>query len=195
MRENAHHHEPIMNHVEGWKSTLWGCCWVKNDIEHELWSISIRWKTYSKQKHPLGWGGGGEVSNMTGYRSADSWRAGEEGDMPLRSCWGRARAMGRGGEEGRGRRGSWSEDLAKFHTSPQVCNEINKSQQTNFTRKWTIFIVFRMYRPCQWELPNWARKCEFHFQTLWWEMKKLMEIWRIFIAFRIYGPCHQELPN
>jgi hypothetical protein len=82
------------------------CCWVKKYIGHELWSIVTRGTTYSKQKHPLGWGGEGEVSNNTGYRFADSWRAGEEGNMPLRSCWGRARAMGRGGEEGRRRRGS-----------------------------------------------------------------------------------------
>jgi hypothetical protein len=37
-----------------------------------------------------------------------------------------AMAMGREGEEGRGRRGSWSEDLAKFHPSPHFCNEVNK---------------------------------------------------------------------
>jgi hypothetical protein len=28
--------------------------------------------TYSKQKHHLGWGGGGEVSNSIGYRAANS---------------------------------------------------------------------------------------------------------------------------
>jgi hypothetical protein len=76
------------------------CCWVKKYIGHELCTIVMRGTTYSKQKHALGWGGEGEVSNNTGYRSADSWRAGEEGNMPLRSCWGRARAMGREGEEG-----------------------------------------------------------------------------------------------
>jgi hypothetical protein len=79
------------------------CCWVKKYIGHEPCTIVIRGTTYSKQKHPLGRGGGGEVSNSTGYRSADSWRAGEEGDIPLRSCCGMARAMGRGGRGGRGR--------------------------------------------------------------------------------------------
>ena len=53
--------------------------------------------TYRKQKHHLGWGEGGDVSNITGHRAADSWRAGEEGNIPLGSCWERARAMGRGG--------------------------------------------------------------------------------------------------
>jgi hypothetical protein len=61
---------------------LWGCCWVKKDIEHELYSIVMRRKTHSKQKHPLGWGGGGEVSNIKGYRAADSWRGGEKGNIP-----------------------------------------------------------------------------------------------------------------
>jgi hypothetical protein len=78
------------------------CCWVKKYIEHELWSIVMRGTTYSKQKHPLGWGGGGEVSNSTGYRSADSWRSGEEGNIPLKSSCGRAmgNGKGRGGGEG-----------------------------------------------------------------------------------------------
>jgi hypothetical protein len=66
----------------------------------------MRGMTYSKQKHPLGWGREGEVSNSIGYRSADSWRDGEEGNIPLKSCCGMAMAMGREGEEGRGRRGS-----------------------------------------------------------------------------------------
>ena len=87
----------------------------------------MRGMTYSKQKHPLGWGGGGEVSNNTGYRSADSWRAGEEGNIPLESCCGRARAMGREGEGRKGRRRSSSEDLAEFHPSPHFCNEVSKS--------------------------------------------------------------------
>jgi hypothetical protein len=68
--------------VSGWKNMLGRCSWVKKYIEHELWSTVMRGTPYSKQKHPLGWGGGGEVSNSTGYRSADSWRAGEEGDIP-----------------------------------------------------------------------------------------------------------------
>jgi hypothetical protein len=29
-----------------------------------------------------GWGGEGEVSNMTGYRLADSWGVGKEVNMP-----------------------------------------------------------------------------------------------------------------
>jgi len=73
------------------------CSWVKKYIEHELCSMVMRGMTYSKQKHPLGWGGGGEVSNSAGCRSADSWRDGEEGNIPLRSYCGMARAMGRGG--------------------------------------------------------------------------------------------------
>jgi hypothetical protein len=81
------------------------CCWVKKYIEHELWSIVIRGTTYSNQKHPLGWGRGGEVSNSTGYRSAGSWRSGEEGNIPLESSWGRARAMGRRGEGRKGEEG------------------------------------------------------------------------------------------
>jgi hypothetical protein len=85
---------------------LWRCCWVKKEIEHELWSIVIRGRTYSNQNHPLGWGGEGEISNSTGYRTEDSWRVGEDGNIPLTSCCGKARAMGRAGEEGRGRRGS-----------------------------------------------------------------------------------------
>jgi hypothetical protein len=64
----------------------------------------MRGTTYSKQKHPLDWGGGGEVSNSTGYRSADSWRSGEEGNIPLDSGWERTRAMGKGGEGGRRKR-------------------------------------------------------------------------------------------
>jgi hypothetical protein len=36
------------------------CCWVKKYIEHELCSIVMRRTTYSKQKHPLGWGGEGK---------------------------------------------------------------------------------------------------------------------------------------
>ena len=64
----------------------------------------MRGKTYSKQKHPLGWGEGGEVSNSTGYRVADSWRDGENGNIPYTSCCGKARAMRREGEVGRGRR-------------------------------------------------------------------------------------------
>jgi hypothetical protein len=42
-----------------------------------------------------------------------------------------------------------------------------------FDRKWRIFVAFRKYRPCPEELPNWARKCEFHFQTLWCENEKV----------------------
>jgi len=84
------------------------CCWVKKYIEHELCSIVVRGMTYSNQKHPLGWGRGGEVSNNTGYRSADSWRAGEEGNIPLNSSCGRARAMGREGGRGGGG-GGWVE--------------------------------------------------------------------------------------
>jgi hypothetical protein len=34
-------------------------------------------------------------------------------------------------------------------------------------------MAFRIYRPCLEELPNWARKCEFHFQTLWYEIEKV----------------------
>jgi hypothetical protein len=79
------------------------CCWVKKYIEHELCSIVMGGTTYSKQKHPWGWGGGGEISNSTGYRSADSWGDGEEGEIPLRCCCGMARAMGREGGEGEGR--------------------------------------------------------------------------------------------
>ena len=67
-----------------------------SDERNNLWQVETS----------PGQGRGREVSNSTGYRSADSWRAGEEGDIPLRSCCGMARAMGRGGEEGRGRRGS-----------------------------------------------------------------------------------------
>jgi hypothetical protein len=78
------------------------CCWVKKYIGHELWSIVIRGTTYSKQKHPLGWGRGGEVSNSTGYRSADSWRSGEEGNIPLKSSCGRAKVVGRAGEREEG---------------------------------------------------------------------------------------------
>jgi hypothetical protein len=78
------------------------CCWVKKFIKHELCSIVVRRMTYSNQKHPLGWGGGGEVSKKTGYRSADSWRAGEKANIPLKSCCGKARAMGRGGEREEG---------------------------------------------------------------------------------------------
>jgi hypothetical protein len=40
-------------------------------------------------------------------------------------------------------------------------------------RKWRIFIAFRTYGPCPWELPNWATKCEFHFQTAWCEIEKV----------------------
>ena len=76
------------------------CCWVKKYIQYELWSTVMRGTTYSQQKHPQGWGGGGRVSNSTGYKSADSWRSGEEGNMPLESSWGRARAMREGREEG-----------------------------------------------------------------------------------------------
>jgi hypothetical protein len=38
--------------------------------------------THSNQNHPLGWGGGGEVSIITGYRAEDSWRVGEDGNIP-----------------------------------------------------------------------------------------------------------------
>ena len=98
---------PSWNHVEGWKRVLGRCCWVKKYIEHELCTIVVRGTTYSKQKHPLGWGGGGEVSNLTGYRSADSWIAGEGWNIPLKSCLGRARAMRR--EGGRRGGGGWVE--------------------------------------------------------------------------------------
>jgi hypothetical protein len=81
------------------------CSWVKKYIGHELCSIMIKGTTYSKQKHPWGWGGGGEVSNCTGYRSADSWRSGEEVNIPLESSWGWARAMRRAGEGGKGEEG------------------------------------------------------------------------------------------
>src|ERR1700689_725305 len=102
------------------------CSWVKKYIRHELCSIVMRGTTYSKQKHPQGWGGEGEVSNSNGYRSADIWRAGEEGNIPLGSSWGKARAMGGGGEEGRRWRWRRSEDLAEFHLSPHFCNEVTK---------------------------------------------------------------------
>jgi hypothetical protein len=42
----------------------------------------MRGKTYSKQKLLLGWGREREVSNITGYRVADSWRDGENGNIP-----------------------------------------------------------------------------------------------------------------
>jgi hypothetical protein len=42
----------------------------------------MKGETYSKQKHHLGWGEGGEVSNITGYRATDSWRGGENGNIP-----------------------------------------------------------------------------------------------------------------
>jgi hypothetical protein len=51
---------------------LWRCCWVKKYIEHELCTIVMRGTTYSKQKHPLGWGGGGEsaTAQATGLQIA-----------------------------------------------------------------------------------------------------------------------------
>jgi hypothetical protein len=102
------------------------CSWVKKYIGHELCSIVMRGTTYSRQNHPQGWGREGEVSNSTGYRSADSWRAGEDGNIPLGSSWGKARAVGGAGAGGRGGRGRRSEDLGEFHPSPHFCNEVTK---------------------------------------------------------------------
>ena len=48
----------------------------------------------------------------------------------------------------------------------------NKHFLLTFDSKWRIFIAFRIYRLCQWELPNQATKCGFHFQTAWCKMKK-----------------------
>jgi hypothetical protein len=42
----------------------------------------MKGETYNKQNHHLDWGEGGEVSNFTGYRFADSWKDGEDEDIP-----------------------------------------------------------------------------------------------------------------
>ena len=83
----------------GWYS------WVKKYIKHEPYFIVRRGTTYSDQKHPLGWGGGGEVSNSIGYRSAESWRSEKKGNIPLKSSCGRARTVGREEVVGKGGRG------------------------------------------------------------------------------------------
>jgi hypothetical protein len=49
----------------------------------------------------------------------------------------------------------------------------NKHFLLTFDRKWRIFLAFRIYRPCQEELPNWATKCEFYFQTTWCENEEV----------------------
>jgi hypothetical protein len=48
------------------------CSWVKKYIEHELWSTVMRGTPYSKQKHPLGRGGGGKsaTAQATGLQIA-----------------------------------------------------------------------------------------------------------------------------
>jgi hypothetical protein len=61
---------------------FWRCCWVEKSIKHELEFILMKGETYSKQNHHLDWGKGGEVSNITGYRAGDSWRSGENGNIP-----------------------------------------------------------------------------------------------------------------
>ena len=74
-----HHHELRLKDE---KSMLWRCCWIKKGIQHELSSILMKESTHSNQNHPLGWGGGGEVSNSIGYRAEDSWKAEENGNIP-----------------------------------------------------------------------------------------------------------------
>jgi hypothetical protein len=104
---------------------LWGCCWVKKDIEHELHSISTKGNTYSKQKHPLGWGGSA-VSNIKGYRLLIAGEV-ERKEADLEEVVvGGLRPWGGEGDRGKGRWWRSSEDLAEFHLRPHFCNEVNE---------------------------------------------------------------------